>query len=77
LFIGTKTGFVKNFPIYLHSFCGQTACILLLSLKKVISAAVTVDLVYSFNVRYGMMDIANMLYMHGLVYFWTSEGVRT
>jgi len=45
--------------------------------KKVISAAVIVDLVYSFNVRYGTMDIANMLYMHGLVYFWTSEGVRT
>jgi len=45
--------------------------------KKVISAAVILDLVYSFNVHYGRMDVANMLYMHGLVYSWTSEGVRT
>jgi len=50
---------------------------MLLSLKKVISAAVILDLVYSFNVHYGRMGIATMLYMHGLVYFWTSEGVRT
>jgi len=28
MFIYTKTGFVINFPKYLHSFCGQTACTL-------------------------------------------------
>jgi hypothetical protein len=45
--------------------------------KQVISAAVILDLVYSFNMHYGRMDSANTLYMHGLVYFWTSEDVRT